>query len=57
MDKPKQKTFEEECAEGRFTFNPNRPKEEKIEIIRRTRITRDMTYEQRLEMQRRRYEL
>lgn len=57
MDKPKQKTFEEECAEGRFTFNPNRPKEEKIEIIRRTRITSDMTYEQRLEMQRRRYGL
>lgn len=57
VEKPKKKTFEEECAEGRFTFNPNRPKDEKIEIIRRTRITSDMTYEERLEMQRRRYGL
>lgn len=57
MDKPKQKTFEEECAEGRFSIKPNRSIEEKREILRRTRITRDMTYEQRLEMQRRRYGL
>ena len=57
MDKPKQKTFEEECAEGRFSIKPNRSIEEKREILRRTRITRDMTYEERLEMQRKRYGL
>lgn len=57
MEKPKEKTFEEECAEGRFSIKPNRSMEEKREILRRTRITRDMTYEERLEMQRRRYGL
>ena len=30
------KTFEQECAEGRFEFNPNRSFEERCEIVRRT---------------------
>ena len=51
------KTFEEECAEGRFEFNPNRSFEERCEIVRRTAITRDMTYEERLAAQKRRYGL
>jgi hypothetical protein len=50
-------TFEQECAEGRFEFNPNRSLEERCEIVRRTAITSDMTYEERLEAQRRRYGL
>ena len=51
------KTFEEECAEGRFSIKPNRSIEEKREIVRRTALTSEMTYEERLEMQRRRYGL
>ena len=51
------KTFEQECAEGRFEFNPNRSFEERCEIVRRTAITPDMTYEERLAAQRRRYGL
>ena len=51
------KTFEQECAEGRFEFNPNRSFEERCEIVRRTAITSDMTYEERLAAQRRRYGL
>ena len=51
------KTFEQECAEGRFEFNPNRSFEERCEIVRRTAITRDMTYEERLAAQRSRYGL
>ena len=51
------KTFEEECVEGCFEFNPNRCLEERREIVRRTAITRDMTYEERLAAQRRRYGL
>ena len=51
------KTFEQECAEGRFEFNPNRSFDERREIVRRTRITNDMTYEERLAAQRRRYGL
>ena len=51
------KTFEQECAEGRFDFNPNRSFEERCEIVRCTAITRDMTYEERLGAQRRRYGL
>lgn len=51
------KTFEQECAEGCFEFNPNRSFEEKCEIVRHTPITRDMTYEERLAAQRRRYGL
>ena len=46
------KTFEQECAEGRFEFNPNRSFEERCEIARRTAITSDMTYEERLSAQR-----
>lgn len=42
------KTFEQECAEGSFEFNPNRSFEEKREILRRTAITREMTPEERL---------
>ena len=49
------KTFEQECAEGRFEFNPNRSFEEKCEIVRRTAITPKMTYEERLAAQLRRY--
>ena len=51
------KTFEEECEEGRFEFNPNRSFDERCEIVRRTRITSDMTYEERFAAQRRRYGL
>lgn len=51
------KTFEQECAECRFEFNPNRSFEERCEIVRRTAITPDMTYEERLAAQRRRYGL
>lgn len=56
-EKEKEKTFEEECAEGHFSIKPNRSMEEKREIMRRTRITKEMTYEERLEMLRRRYGL
>ena len=51
------KKFEEECAEGRFEYNPNRSFEERCEIVRRTAITSDMTYEERLAAQKRRYGL
>ena len=51
------KTFEQECEEGRFEFNPNRSFDERREIVRRTRITSDMTYEERLAALRRRYGL
>ena len=53
----KKKTFEEECAEGWFEFDPNRSFEERCEIARRTALTPEMTYEERLAMQRRRYGL
>lgn len=53
----KKKTFEQECKEGRFTFDPNRSLEEKCEIVRRTTITKEMTYEERLAMQKARYGL
>lgn len=53
----KQKTFEQECKENYFEFNPNRSFEERCEIVRRTLITEDMTYEERLAMQKRRYGL
>ena len=49
------KTFEEECAEGRFEFKPNRSFEERCEIVRQTAITSDMTYEERLKMLKSRY--
>ena len=51
------KTFEQECREGRFVFNPNRSFEQRCEIVRRTAITPGMTYEERLAAQRRRYGL
>ena len=51
------KTFEQECREGRFAFNPNRSFEQRCEIVRRTAITPDMTYEERLAAQRRLYGL
>ena len=51
------KTFEQECAEGRFEFNPNRSFEERCNIVRRTAITREMPYEERLAMQKARYGL
>ena len=57
MEKEKEKTFEEEYAEGRFSIKPNRSMEEKREILRRTALTSEMTYEERLEMLRRRYGL
>ena len=53
----KAKTFEQECAEGYFEFNPNRSFEERCEILRRTAITSDMTYEERLAALKRRYGL
>lgn len=56
-EKEKQKTFEVECTEGHFSIKPNRSMEEKREIMRRTRITKEMSYEERLEMLRRRYGL
>ena len=54
MDK---KTFEQECADGRFEFDPNRSFEERCEIVRHTAISSDMTYEERLAMQKARYGL
>lgn len=51
------KTFEQECKKGYFKFNPDRSFEERCEIFRQTHITSDMTYEERLKMQRRRYGL
>lgn len=51
------KTFERECADGWFEFNPNRSFEERCKILRRTAITRDMSYEERLAMQKARYGL
>ena len=51
------KTFEQECNEGRFEFNPDRSFEERREIVRSTPITQEMTYEERLAAQRRRYGL
>ena len=49
------KTFEQECEEGFFEFNPNRSFEERCEIIRRTAISSDMSYEERLARQKARY--
>lgn len=57
MSEKKKKTFEQECKEGHFEFKPNRSFDERCEIVRRTAITKDMTYEERLEMQKRRYGL
>ena len=51
------KTFEQECEEGRFEFNPDRSFEERCEIARRTAITADITYEERLAMLCRRFGL
>ncbi len=51
------KTFEQECRVGRFAFDPNRSFEQRCEIVRRTAIATDMTYEERLAAQRRRYGL
>lgn len=51
------KTFDQECREGRFAFDPSRSFEQRCEIVRRTAITPDMTYEERLAAQRRRYGL
>ena len=51
------KTFEQECAEAALSSTLKRSFEERCEIVRRTAITRDMTYEERLAAQRRRYGL
>ena len=51
------KAFEQECAEGRFEFNPNRSFEERCEIVRQTSITSKMTYEERLAMLKARFGL
>ena len=51
------KTFEQECKEGRFEFNPDRSFDERCEIVRRTAITEEMTYEERLAAQLSRYGL
>lgn len=50
MDTENKKTFEQECKEGKFEYNPDRSFEERCEILRRTAITSNMTYEQRLAM-------
>ena len=52
-----EKTFEQECKEGHFDFKPDHSFEERCEIIRRTAITPDMTYEERFAMQKARYGL
>lgn len=49
------KTFEQECEEVFFEFNPNRSFEERCEILRRTAISSDMSYEERLARQKARY--
>lgn len=41
----------------KFAFDQNRSFEERCEIVRRTEITEDMTYEERLAMQKARYGL
>ena len=51
------KTFEQECTEGYFEFNPNRSFEERCEIARRTTLKSDMNYEERMAMLKRRYGL
>ena len=51
------KTFEQECKEGWFEFNPDRSLDERCEIVRRTAITQEMTYEERLAAQLSRYGL
>lgn len=56
-EESKKKTFEQECEEGWFEWKPDRSFEERCEILRRTSITSDMTYEERLAMQKRRYGL
>lgn len=40
-----------------FEFDPNRSFEKRCEIVRRTEITEDMTYEEMLAMQKARYGL
>lgn len=57
MEKEEKKTFEQECEENYFEFDPSRNFDERCEILRRTAITREMTYEERLAMQRARYGL
>ena len=51
------KTFEQECAEGYFTFKKDRSFDERCEIVRRTALTKEMTYEERLAMLKARYGL
>lgn len=51
------KTFEQEHKKGWFEFNPDRSFDERCEILRRTALTKKMTYEERLAAQRRRYGL
>lgn len=57
MAEETKKTFEQECKEGRFEFNPHRSFEQRCEIARQTAITPGMTYEQRLAQLRRRFGL
>lgn len=56
-EKKTEKTFEQECKEGHFEFKPNRSFDERCEIARRTAITEDMTYEERLSRLKARYGL
>lgn len=51
------KTFEQERKEGWFEFDPNRSFDERCEIARATALDEDMTYEERLAMQKARYGL
>ena len=51
------KTFEQEKKECWFEFDPNRSFDERCEIVRETALDEDMTYEERLAMQKARYGL
>ena len=56
-EEPKKKTFEQECEEGWFEWKPDRSFEERCEIARRTAISWDMPYEERLRRQKARFGL
>ena len=45
----------DKSKDGWVEFDPNRSFEERCDIVRRTAITREMIYEERLAAQRRRY--
>ena len=47
----------DKSKDGWVEFDPNRSFEERCDIVRRTAITREMTYEERLAMHKARYGL